>query len=385
VSAGSRFGATGGGADTVESQATRSLAIRPTFTAMNPTTSRPASKVRTRTARLAVVGVIALSATLSACSAGDGGSGAGDSAQSVTDEGAVGADQGGGTVQEGTDGTDGSVAPAATTVDDTRQVVQTGDVAMSVEDPRVAVDAIVRLTEEAGGRVDDRAEQAQTDTEVGTASLTIRLPAVAVSPTLVALRDLGDVDKVTLTKKDVTAAAQDLDARIHAMQLSVGRMENLLATATTHDDIVTAENALTERETSLETLESQRSALAEQVSLSTLRVALVGPDLPPFVEPPVPPAPPIGPQSFVEGLATGWGSLVEVLSGIVIVVGVLLPWLAFGGAIAAGVVAVVRWTRRMRPPVPPVQPLAAGPGNPFDPPAGPPVARPVDPDAHTPR
>lgn len=345
---------------------------------MNPTTSRPTSKVRARTARLAVVGVIALSATLTACSAADSGSSAGDTAQSVTDEGAVGADQGGGAVQESTDG---SVAPVASTVD-TRQVVQTGDVAMSVKDPRAAADAIVDLTEGAGGRVDDRAEQAQTETEVGTASLTIRLPAAAVSTTLVAMRDLGDVDKVTLTKKDVTAAAQDLDARIHAMQLSVGRMENLLATATTHDDIVTAENALTERETSLETLLSQRSALAEQVSLSTIHVALVGPDLPPYVEPPAPPVPPTGPQSFLEGLATGWGSLVALVSGIVIVVGVLLPWLAFGGAIAAGVVAVVRWTRRWRTPAAatPVQPLVAGPGNPFDPPAGPPAARPVDPD-----
>lgn len=350
---------------------------------MNPTTTRPGSKVRARTARLAVVGIIALGATLSACSAGDSGSSADTGySESQADGGAVGADQGGGSdagVQDGS--AEGSVAPAANDADANRQVIQTGDVAMSVKDPRVAADEIVRLTEDSGGRVDDRAEQAQTETEVGTAALTIRLPAAAVTPTLVALRELGDVDKVNLAKKDVTAASQDLDARIHAMQLSVGRMENLLATATTHDEIVTAENALTERETSLETLLSQRSALAEQVSLSTIHVTLVGPDLPPYVEPPAPPVPPTGPQSFVEGLSTGWNALVSLVSGIVIVLGVLLPWLAFGGAIAAGVVALVRWSRRFRTPVV-VQPLAAGPGNPFDPPAGPPAARPVDPDQH---
>ncbi|MET0789079.1 MAG: DUF4349 domain-containing protein [Cellulomonas sp.] len=349
---------------------------------MNPTTTRPGSKVRARAARLVVVGIIALSATLSACSAGDSGSSADTgAAESQADRGAVGADQGGGADAAVQEGAEGSVAPAAADADANRQVIQTGDVAMSVKDPRVAADEIVRLTEDAGGRVDDRSEQAQTDTEVGTAALTIRLPAAAVTPTLVALRDLGDVDKVNLTKKDVTAAAQDLDARIHAMQLSVGRMENLLATATTHDEIVTAENALTERETSLETLLSQRAALAEQVSLSTIRVTLVGPDLPPYVEPPAPPAPPTGPQSFVEGLSTGWSSLVSLVSGIVIVLGVLIPWLAFAGAIAAGVVALVRWSRRFRTPVA-VQPLAAGPGNPFDPSAGPPAARPVDPDQH---
>ncbi|WP_456825973.1 DUF4349 domain-containing protein [Cellulomonas sp. P5_E12] len=351
---------------------------------MNPTTSRPAPTVRARTARLAVVGVIALSAALSACSAGDSGSDAADSgvSESQADGGAVGADQGGGTdtaVEQGTEGGDTSAAPAASAVDANRKVIQTGDVAMSVKNPQAAADAIVQLTEDAGGRVDARSEQAQTDTEVGRAALTIRLPAAAVTPTLIALRDLGDVDTVDLSKKDVTSAALDLDARIHAMQLSVGRMENLLATATTHDDIVTAENALTERETSLESLLSQRSALTEQVQLSTIRVALVGPDLPPYVEPPAPPVEPTGPQSFLEGLATGWGSLVELVSGIVIVVGVLIPWLAFGGAIAAGVVAVVRWSRKWRTPAT-VRPLAAGPGNPFDPPVGPPAARPVDPD-----
>jgi len=352
---------------------------------MNPTTRRPTSKAHARTARLAVVGVIALSATLGACSAGDSGSSAASGyTETESDGSAVGADQGGGAdaaAQDGAQSADGSAAPAASAADANRQVVQTGDVAMSVEKPQAAADAIVRLTEDAGGRVDDRSEKAQTDTEVARAALTIRLPAAAVTPTLIALRDLGTVDTVDLAKKDVTSAARDLDARIHAMQLSVGRMENLLATATTHDDIVTAENALTERETSLEELTSQRAALAEQVSLSTIHVTLVGPDLPPYVEPPAPPVEPTGPQSFLEGLATGWGSLVELVSGIVIVVGVLIPWLAFGGAIAAGVVAVVRWSRRWRTPAT-VRPLAAGPGNPFDPPAGPPVARPVDPDEH---
>ena len=356
---------------------------------MKPTTRHPAPTVRARTTRLVVAGVIALAATLSACSGADSGDSTSSEAQydSGTDQGAVGADEGGadpGTVVQ-QDGAAGAVEPAASTPDANRQVIQTGDVAMAAKDPRVAADAIVRLTEDADGRVDDRAEKAATETEVATATLTIRLPAAAVTPTLVALRELGDVEAVDLTKKDVTGAAQDLDARIHAMELSVARMTNLLATATTHDDIIVAENALTEREAGLEQLRSQRAAIAEQVSLSTIHVAIVGPDLPPPVEPPAPVEPPTGPQSFVEGLVTGWDSLVSVVSAIAIVVGVLLPWLAFGGAIAALVVAGVRWARRWRGPATPVQPLVAGPGNPFDPPAGPPSAPPVDPGQHQPR
>ena len=124
------------------------------------------------------------------------------------------------------------------------------------------------------------------------------------------------------------------------------------------------------------------------MSLSTIHVAIVGPDLPPYVAPPAPVEPPTGPQSFVEGLVTGWDSLVAVVSGIAIVLGVLLPWIAFGGAIAALVVAAVRWTRRRRGPVT-LRPAAAGVGALFDPPAappaGPPAAPPVDPGQHQPR
>ncbi|GEK21745.1 DUF4349 domain-containing protein [Cellulomonas xylanilytica] len=356
---------------------------------MKPTTSRPAPTVRARATRLVVAGVIALAATLSACSAG-GSSDSGQSAADTqyeggTDDGAVGADEGGAEPGVGAqEDAGGSVVPAAGTVDGNRQVVQTGDVAMSAEDPRVAADAVVRLTEEADGRVDDRAEQAATDTEVGTATLTLRLPVAAVTPTLVAMRELGDVEKVDLASKDVTGVAQDLDARIHAMELSVDRMTNLLATATTHDEIIVAENALTEREAGLEQLRSQRAAIAQQVALSTIHVAIVGPDLPPYVAPPAPVEPPTGPQSFVEGLVTGWESLVGVVSGIAIVLGVLLPWIAFGGALAALVVAAVRWSRRWRGPAT-VRPVAAGVGTVFDPPAGPPAAPPVDPDQHQPR
>lgn len=354
---------------------------------MKPTT-HPAARVRARTTAVVAGGILALAVALGACSAGGDAtsSDAGDSQyDGGGDQSAVGSEEGGadpGTVvqQDAAGAADGAVAPAASTVDANRQVIQTGEVEMAVEDPRAAVDAIVELTEDADGRVDDRAEKAATDTEVGTAHLTIRLPAAAVSPTLIALRELGDVESVDLTKKDVTGAAQDLDARIHAMELSVARMTNLLATATTHDDIIVAENALTEREAALEQLRSQRAAIAEQVSLSTIHVAIVGPDLPPYVAPPAPVEPPTGPQSFLEGLVTGWDSLVAVVSGIAIVLGVLLPWLAFGGALAALVVAAVRWTRRWRGPAT-GQPVAAGVGAVFDPPAAPPV----DPDKHQPR
>jgi len=301
---------------------------------MTSTTSR-SSRPR-RTAALSAATFLAVILALGACSAGD--SGASDSADVAQgSDGNVGADEGGAEPQAQA-AADGSVPAAASP----QQVVQVGELSMTVQDVRVAADAVVDLAETAGGRVDDRTEHDATADSRATASLKIRVPSSEVTATLAALRKLGTVEQVDLHSQDVTNAAKDLDARIHGLQLSVARMQDLLARATTNEAIVQAENALTERQTNLEQLQSQRALLADQVRLSTLTVAITGPEVVPAPEP----APePVGPQSFLEGLATGWAAFAGMVRVAVIVLGVLLPWLAFGGAVAAGAVAVSRWRR----------------------------------------
>ena len=215
---------------------------------------------------------------------------------------------------------------------------------MTVKDPLEAADAVVALAEGAGGRVDDRSEHAATKDDVGTAELTIRLPAEEVSGAVDGLRELGTIDQLNLTSEDVTGTAQDLDARIRALQLSVARMEDLLTRATTNEQLIAAENALTERQSSLEQLQSERARLAEKVRLSTIHVVLYGPELAP-----VAPVEPADRTAVVPRRSGGrLGRPGGRRGGVAIVVGVLLPWLAFGGAVAALVVAAVRWNRRRR-------------------------------------
>lgn len=243
---------------------------------MTSTTSR-SSRPR-RTAALSAATFLAVILALGACSAGD--SGASDSADVAQgSDGNVGADEGGAEPQAQA-AADGSVPAAASP----QQVVQVGELSMTVQDVRVAADAVVDLAETAGGRVDDRTEHDATADSRATASLKIRVPSSEVTATLAALRKLGTVEQVDLHSQDVTNAAKDLDARIHGLQLSVARMQDLLARATTNEAIVQAENALTERQTNLEQLQSQRALLADQVRLSTLTVAITGPEVVPAPE-----------------------------------------------------------------------------------------------------
>jgi hypothetical protein len=129
----------------------------------------------------------------------------------------------------------------------------------------------------------------------------------------------------------------------------VTRLQALMDGAATTEALLAAEKALSERQAELESLQSQRALLADQVELSTLTVYLR-----PFGV-----APPGGPDGFLDGLGTGWRVLVSVLGAAVIALGVLLPWLAVGGLVAAAVLAVVRLARRrtaVQAPVPPAPP-----------------------------
>lgn len=337
---------------------------------MTSSTSRRSRSTVHRGAALAVASVLALCTLLAGCTASDSGTD-----ESMPQDNSAADEDAGGASQPEAAGDDFAAGAA----DTERQVIQTGDISITVEDPQDAADQIVTLTEKAGGRVDNRSEQAATAQDVGTAQLTIRLPADEVSGAVDTLRTLGTIDQINLTATDVTGAAQDLDARIHGLEISVARMEDLLARASTSAEVIAAEGALAERQTNLEQLKAERARLAEQVALSTLTVALYGPGLAPEVVS-------TGPDSFLDGLTDGWNSLVSVVEFLVILLGVLLPWLVVGGLITLASVALVRRHRRLHPrpePTPAprpwelvgagVGPGAGQPGQPAQPPAAPPA------------
>ena len=215
----------------------------------------------------------------------------------------------------------GAAAPGAPAADpDGRQVVTTADV------------------EDRGGRVDECSERGgDQDGGAGAATLVVRVPSDQVSATVAALRDLGEVGPVTISSDDVTGSTQDLDARIDALSTSVTRPEALIAGDSTTADLITAEQALTDRQAALEQLRAERARLAEQVSLSTVRVSLS-----------TEAAPAAGRGGFLGGLSAGWHGLVSAAGAGAVALGVLLPWVVVAGAVTAAVVTVRRRLRRRR-------------------------------------
>lgn len=348
--------------------------------------------------------------TLAACSASDSGN---DSSADMAYEGAGAADGG------GVGGDEAAEAPAPESAadgsdtgapfgeglnlaDGDRSVITHGAVTLSTEDPVTAADDITRMVESMGGWVEGMTMQAGSDTVDPSAHVVTRLPSSDVGTALGRLQDIGEVESVQLDRTDVTLEVHDLEARIRAVEMSVERMQALLARAASVDELVQAEQMLTDRQSQLEQLLSQQAGLEDQVSMSTLTIDVMVPEeVPEVVEPEEPK------EGFLGGLENGWNAFLDFGSGALLVLGVLLPWLAFAALLALIVVWVRRaWVkarpeRPARPPKsrPAQQPTAGdllwqggapgwvqpgGPGGPQPAPVAAPVAAPTGTPVGTP-
>ena len=220
-----------------------------------------------------------------------------------------------------------------------RSVIVTGDMYMTVDDPIAAAEQAASIVEGAGGRVDSRSETAPGEGYGGSAWLTLRIPADDLDAVVQELRVLGTVDEYSTSSYDVTIEVTDLEAQISTLRASTERIEGLLLEAVDIEDIITLEDELDSRRSELESLEAQQRGLDDQVSMSTIGLSLT-------TEPVV--INDDDPDSFWSGLVTGWNGLVGFLSGALVVLGVLLPWLALAALVTLVVIVLVRRRRRRR-------------------------------------
>lgn len=279
-------------------------------------------------ARFALAAALLGAVVLAGCSAGDN---AASSEYSDDSDGAYAEDYDeAGYEAPGYDEVGSSVADAGA-----RMVVQTGWISITSSDPVAAADSVVAKVLAAGGRTDSRSVIAASEYQSPSATLMIRVPSAQVDDVLGKIAEEGELVQSEISAEDVTLSAQDLDARIEAKELSVERLSDLLAQATTNEDIISAEQTLTDRQAELEQLRAERAWLAEQVSLSTVTVEIRVPE-----EAEAPPN-----YGFGAGLANGWATMVTAATMALAIIGFVLPWLVVIGTGAAIVMLTVRRRR----------------------------------------
>ncbi|MGO1839196.1 MAG: DUF4349 domain-containing protein [Candidatus Microbacterium stercoravium] len=209
-----------------------------------------------------------------------------------------------------------------------RRVIRTGSATIVVDDVASATVALTDLADEYDGYVEDLGSSDADEDATATGWITLRVPADDLDAVRASLADLGDVREERVSSSDVTAQSVDLEARIDSLTASVDRLDELMAKAGSVGDLLEAEQALSERQAELESLQREYDRLGDEVAMSTLSVSLKT----------TASAADLDPAGFGDGILAGWNALAAFLSGLVVVVGAVLPWLG-----AVGVVALVGW------------------------------------------
>ncbi|BBX04352.1 hypothetical protein BST36_17535 [Mycolicibacterium moriokaense] len=225
--------------------------------------------------------------------------------------------------------------------DVTRDVIKTASMTISVSNTSDAADKAAVLAEEAGGRVDSRSEDAGSDRGFARTSIVLRVPAAKLDGVVRELKDLGTVQSAETTSEDVTAQRVDLDARIKALQTSVDRLLAIMRDARDPEALISAEDALSQRQADLDSLRAQREALGDQIEYSTVNVT--------FVAQTIGGPAPKEYQGFMGQVERGWDTMVFVAGNLVLLFGLLLPWLVLLAVVVGLIYGIVRVAGARRP------------------------------------
>lgn len=218
------------------------------------------------------------------------------------------------------------------------QIITTADITVTVKKPLVAADKAADIADRFGGSVSNRTEHAATDNAPGSAQLTLRIPSAKLTEALDDIRKLGIAQSTSINATDVTAESTDLDARVKSLQTSVDRLLTLMSQATSTENLLAVETALSQRQADLESLQAQKRSLDNQVQLSTVNLNLISER----------DTPATNPDTFWSGLVTGWNAFVGFWAGVLVALGVLIPWILAAGLITAIVLIWVKLARRRR-------------------------------------
>ena len=213
-------------------------------------------------------------------------------------------------------------------------VITTGYLSMTVENPSTVADEITEVVVTSGGRVASRSDYTPVDYGQPSAYLDVRIPSSDLDATVASITGLGEVQEISVNTVDVSLQKVDLDARIEVLDAAIERLTTLLASAETTADLITIESALAERQAELDSLQSQRDYLSDQTLFATLSISLMTPA----------DATPSDPDGFLDGLVRGWESVLAFFAGTIVWAGILVPWLG----LAIAVVGVLWGITRLR-------------------------------------
>ncbi|MBO0829174.1 MAG: DUF4349 domain-containing protein [Streptosporangiales bacterium] len=232
-----------------------------------------------------------------------------------------------------------SRAPEAS---DTQLIAYTASLDVRVHDVAAGSSRADAVVTAAGGYVERQRARGERPASAY-ATTTYRVPAARYRSVLARLGRLGTRLSLSQRADNVTEDVADVGARAKAAQASLDRLRTLMRHATDVREVLSIETQVSQRESELEALQARQRALDTQVRYATITLALSGPHA----------APPKRETGLLAGLRAGWHGLLVFLTGLLTVVGAVLPFLLVVAPLGA-LAYVVRRRRRRKAAAAPV-------------------------------
>lgn len=297
---------------------------------------------RTRVATLTAVGLVAM-LTLAACSGpaqdsqGSGFEGVGASESSeLTNSGLRSVSIDPNAVSDGAKMQEG--ASELVVADESAQIFSSS-LELRVKSPSETATTIRSLMEEVGGKVSYSTETPGSEYGYSSAQLTLRLPPESLDSTVETLKGYGTVISSESGSQDVSQQKTDYEVRIKSLETSIERLNGLLSQSQTTSDLIEIERELQTRESTLESMQASLDGLNDLIDYATVSVSLTADNR--DVD-----AQKVNPDSFSSGFQRGLEGLMAFGAGLLVVLGVSLPWLLLLGAL--GSIVMIFLTIRKR-------------------------------------
>jgi hypothetical protein len=227
-----------------------------------------------------------------------------------------------------------------------QQVIRTGDIVLHTPDPQHARSQVDALLTRLHGSLDDEQTVYDKAGVIRDSQLVLRVPVASFTGAMDALEQLGTVVHSSSSGQDVTTQVIDVQQRLRTLRISLRDLNSFQRQATTIDQLLRFESAITQRRGEYQSLKAQRDHLVTQTSMSTISLDISVPAASPA------PAPgSLDDAGFVTGLKHGW----DALSGTVVValtaLGAVLPFAVVVALLGPPLWWLVRRVRRVRPAV----------------------------------
>lgn len=176
------------------------------------------------------------------------------------------------------DGVSGGTSERAATPRDRSgwapQIARSGKLSLFVDDPQKAADAIASIARRYGGQILSLELASGGGSAPPNAQMQIRVPADRYESAVAAVAATGKVRDRSETAQDLTGDIADSTARLENLRRTENDMRKIMDRSGDVAQILDVENQLSQVREQIQTLESDMKTMHNQVTYSTIDIAL---------------------------------------------------------------------------------------------------------------